>query len=226
MFCANNCKLETLKLLMRKHLKTFISITIVSLFFTSCASVYHSINPTTLDFQSKSGDSSFRVEYQTNLLTGKYAKREIKSDVYLIAVKVTNNSGREIILRNNLKILSGEKEVTSMALSSFYDATQQNPEKSLMFLFITPLNAYSFSQTTDAGQVTSQKIKFFPIGIILGPVLSLVNRAEAKAANKKFKNELDKNDILERVIPAGHIDYGLIAIRDVSSSDLIFKINF
>ena len=211
---------------MPKLLKAFSSVIIVSLLITSCASGYHAISPSTLNFQSKSGDSSILVEYQTNLLSGKYAKREITSDVYLIAVKITNNSSHEIIFKNNLKIFSGEKEVTTIPLNTFYSATQQNPDKSLKFLFLTPLNLYTFSQTTDGGQVTSKKNRFYPIGVIIGPALAFGNLGAAKGANKKFKKELEQNDILERIILPEHTEYGLIAVKDISSPSLTFKRNF
>jgi hypothetical protein len=206
---------------MTTYLKTFSSAIIV--LFTSCASRYHVVNPPTLDFQSQSGDSSVLVEYRTNLLKGKYAKRETKSDVYLIAVKITNNSSREIIFKDDIKIFSGEKEVTPIPLKTFYSATQQDPDKSLKLLFITPLNVYTFSETTNGGEVTSRKNKFYPIGLIIGPALAFGNLAAAKSANKKFKKELDQNEILEKTIPSGHTEYGLIAVRDISSSNLTFK---
>jgi hypothetical protein len=211
---------------MPKLLKTFSPVIFISLLITSCASRYHTINPSTLNFPSVSSDSSILVEYQTNLLSGKYAKREIKSDVYLIAVKITNNSGQDIIFRNNIKIFADEKEVTPIPLNSFYTATQQNPEKSLNLLFLTPLNVYTFSQTTNGGEVTSQKNRFYPIGIVIGPALAFGNWATAKGANKKFQNELEENDILDRLIARGQTEYGLIAVKDFSSPNLTFKRNF
>jgi hypothetical protein len=211
---------------MPKLLKAFSQMIFISLLITSCASGYHVISPSTLNFPSVSGDSSIVVEYQTNLLSGKYAKREIKSDVYLIAVKITNNSGQDIIFRNNIKIFSNEEEVTPIPLNTFYTATQQNPDKSLTFLFLAPLNVYTFSQTTNGGEVTSKKNRFYPIGIILGPALGLGNMAAAKGANRKFKKELDENDILERIILRGETVYGLIAVKDFASPNLTFKRNF
>jgi hypothetical protein len=92
---------------MIKHLKNFGRAMIISSFFADCASGYQMINPGELDYQSKSGDSSIVVEYETNLLTGKYSKREIKSNVYLIAVRITNKTGRDITCKDNLKIFSG-----------------------------------------------------------------------------------------------------------------------
>ena len=211
---------------MPKLLKFFSCAIIVSLLITGCASGYHAINPPALNFTSTSGDSVIAVEYQTNLLTGKYLKREISSDVYLVAVKITNNSTHDISFTNNLKIFSGEEEVMPIPLNRFYDATQQNPDKSLNFLFLAPLNVYSFSETTQGNQVTSQKNRFYPVGIIVAPALALGNMAGAKGANKKFKKELEENDISDRIIPAGHSEYGLIAVKDVSSSNLTFKRTF
>jgi hypothetical protein len=139
-----------------------IQIAVISILFTSCASVYHTISPTTLNYSSSSIDSatlnkneSVLVEYQGNLLTGKYAKRAVKSGVNLIAVKITNNSSLDIIPKSSIKIFSGENEVVPVSLENFFEATKQNPDKSLRFLFLIPLNVYSFSQTTDGDQVTS-----------------------------------------------------------------------
>ena len=211
---------------MQNHLRNVGMSLIVSVLSAACASGYHYVQPQSIEYQSTSGDSAVTVAYQTSLLSGKYAKRELTSDVYLVALKLTNHSSRDIVFKNNIKVYSGEKELTTMDLNTFYDATQQNPDKSFLFLFLLPLNVYSFSQTTDGNQVTSQHNNFYPIGLIVGPALAFGNRAAAKKANKKFKEELDKNDILEKTIPAGQTATGFIAIRDNSSSELNFKTVF
>jgi hypothetical protein len=207
-----------------------IQIAVISILFTSCASVYHVISPSTINYNSSSIDSitlnknqSILVEYQGNLLSGKYAKRAVKSGVNLIAVKITNNTTHDIIPKSNIKIFSGENEVVPISLENFFEATKQNPDKSMRFLFLVPLNVYSFSQTTDGDQVTSSKHGFYPIGIILGPALAFGNKAVAKSANKKFKKELDENNIIEKIIRPRETAFGFIAIDGNFLNNLTFK---
>ena len=211
---------------MTKNLNTLTRTILVSLFLTGCASGYHAINANSMNFHSKSGDSTILVEYQTNLLKHNYAAREIRSGVNLIAVKITNSTNREIIPKKNIKIFSGGNELTMISLNNFYDATRQDPNKSLRFLFLLPLNVYTFSQTTSGSEITSQKNRFYPIGLIIGPALAFGNQAAAKSANRKFKEELDQNNIMEKIIRPGETISGLIAINEKTSNDLIFKTTF
>lgn len=213
---------------MKKLLSGFLQCVVSSFLLTACASGYHAIKPDTLDYTHGSFEDNLLVEYNPGTLKGMYADREVKSGVKLIAVKIVNNTQREVIPKRDIKVFSGENEVPFMPLSQFYQATDQNPNKSLKFLFLTPLNVYTFSQTTDDNRVTSRKFRFYPIGLILAPSLAFGNQAAATKANKKFKEDLHQNDILERQILHGETVYGLIALdaQSINLYNLVFKTNF
>lgn len=207
--------------------KFFVQLcTLSSLFlFASCASRYQIINPQSLDYGTGSEDNNVRVEYRSNVLTGNYAKSEQKSGVSLIAVKITNNSSKSIIPAQNIKVFSGEKEMEVLNANTFYNITQQNADKSLLFLLLAPINVYTYSSTTNGGQVTSEKRRFYPVGLVLGPALAFGNRGAANKANKNYKKELLENNIWEKLIVPGQTGYGLIGLKDASTLTLTFKTN-
>jgi hypothetical protein len=209
---------------MTKNLQGISFFIITSLFLMGCATGYQEIKTSALTYQSKTENDNVQIEYQTNLLTGKYATNEVKTGATLVAVKISNNTGHDLIVKDNIKIYAGTSQLQPMSLNSFYGLTRQNAEKSLWFLALTPLNAYSFNQTTSGSAVTSQSNKFYPIGIILGPALAFGNQAAANSANRKFRKELDDNDISGKIIPTGQTAYGLIALRADPLQLLTFKI--
>jgi hypothetical protein len=209
---------------MTKNLQGIYCLIIASSLLMGCASSYQEIKPSALTFQSKTEDNSVKIEYQTNLLNGKYAANEIKTGVTLVAVKISNNTGHDLVVRDNIKIYAGEKELTGISLNDFYELTRQNANKSLLFLALTPVNAYSSQQTTSGSEITSQSTKFYPVGLILGPALAFGNQAAANSANKRFRKELEDNEILGKTIPPGQTAYGLIALRTEPLQTLIFKI--
>jgi len=207
----------------RTGFNSFTLVFIASLFLLSCVSGYHAINPATLHFQPSGNDSGILIEYRANVLTGTYAKHEMTSKVTLLAVKITNNTAHDIIPHASIKIFSGEKEIKLISMAGLYGATKLNPDIYLLFLLLAPVNVYSVSETSNGGQVTSRKKHFYPVGLIIGPSLALGNRAAAKKANKKFKKDLEQNDILDKIIPPGETSYGLIALEGKYSAGLTFK---
>ncbi len=210
---------------MRNNLLKSVLIILMPITLFSCAGSYEEIPKDVLNYQAKvSTTDNIKVEYQPNVLKGKYSLNEIKTGVSLITVKITNNTGQDIRFKNDIKIYSEDREISIIPLNSFYDITRQDADKSLWFLALTPLNAYSFSQTTEGSTVTSQSSGFYPIGLILGPALAFGNQAAANGANKKFKKQLEENNILEQTIKNGDSNTGFIGLRTTNIQNLTFKL--
>ncbi len=207
---------------MKKSILFYLTIPVLLL--TGCASGYREIKPASLTYQTKTEENNTQIEYQTNLLDGKYAANERKVGLTLVAVKITNNTGHDISIRNNLKIYAGDKELSIATLNNFYELTRQDASKSLWFLALAPVNVYGFNQTSSGSSITSQSSSFYPIGIILGPALAFGNQAAANGANRRYKKELDNNDLSEKTILTGRTEYGLIAINGSPIQALTFKI--
>ena len=81
---------------------TLLLITIAS--FTSCASGYKMIEPETINYISTNESDNVKLEYKYDLLHKKYAKKEEKKGVKLVAVKITNNSGKDVMFGRDAKL--------------------------------------------------------------------------------------------------------------------------
>jgi len=183
----------------------------------SCASSYHTINPNTLTYLSGSSDKSVNLDYKYNLLSGRYAKREAKSNIKLLAVKISNNSGRDLTFGKDIKLAyANGSEVMLADNTKVFDQTKQHPAIYLLYLLLTPAKI----TTTSNGAQTSS----VPIGYAIGPGIAIGNIAVASSANGKYKEELLKYDINGTVIKNGATIYGLIGINSGSFEGLKVKV--
>jgi len=196
-------------------LKTLVLL--CAFFLSSCAASYHSINPPTLTYLSNSIDKSLSLDYKFNLLPQKYAKKETKFNVKLIAVKLTNNSGRDLVFGKDIKLTYGNGgEVILMDDQHVYAALRQKNEYYLFYLLLTAATI----NTTTNGQQTSS----IPVGYALGPGLTATNMLIASSANKSFNDELLKYNIIGATIKNGATIYGLVGINSASFEGINVKV--
>lgn len=187
------------------------------LFLGSCASNYQLINPNTLSYASGSSDKSVSVDYKYNLLTGRYAKRETNNNVRLIAVKIANNSGRDLHFGKDIKLVySNGNDVPLVDNVKLFDATKQHPAIYLLYLLLTPAK---FTSSSNGVQTSS-----VPIGYALGPGIAGGNIAVSASANGKYKEELLKYDIAGTIIKNGTTVYGLVGINSNSFDTIKVKV--
>lgn len=199
---------------MTKNLLKASSIVLFLFIVTGCSSSYRTINPSKLSGYTIKESNGIELDYQPAALNGQYLKHQQQTGYGLYAVRVTNNTSKPISIKNNVVITASGKTLSYMELNVFYNFIQQNPERSLQFLFLLPLNGYTKSATTEGSTTTSSSTHFYPVGVILGPALAFGNLAAAKGANEKFKAELDKYDILNKEIGVGKTEFGIIALNE------------
>lgn len=197
-----------------------------AMLLTSCASSYKKINPETINYNSKSIESNILVEYKYDLLEKKYKKKESKNNIKLIAIKITNNTGKDIISGKDFKLsYENGKEVSLIETEKLFKSVKQSPASYLWYLLLSPLQFYSGTTTTSNGYYTETKpANSFPIGIILGPGLAGGNMIAASSANKNFKNELTAFDLNGKTIKKGETVYGLVGINSNSYDPIKVKI--
>ena len=86
-------------------MKNFTSVMLLlTICMCSCASRYKTINPQGLSYNSVDLIDGISLEYKYNVLQKKYRKKEDKKKVKLVAVKIINNSERDITLGQDLQI--------------------------------------------------------------------------------------------------------------------------
>ncbi len=191
-------------------------IKILLLFFvastlSNCASGYKMIEPKSINYISSTEVNDVKLEYKYSLLDKKYAKKELKKGVKLVAIKITNNTNKDIIFGRDIKLTyENGNEIYIMKNDKVFETLKQSSASYLLFLLLTPLNLYTYETNSYGQQEVTNSV---PIGLVVGPGLAGGNVIAAGSANKKFKTEMLKYNINGTVIKKGETEYGLIGIR-------------
>lgn len=184
---------------------------------TNCASGYKMIEPKSINYVSTNETDNVKLEYKYDLLDKKYAKKEVKKEVKLVAIKITNNSEKDLMFGRDAKLTyENGTEIFVMENEKVFKTLKQSPASYLWYLLLTPMNLY----TTENGEQTSST----PIGLAVGPGLAGGNMIAAGSANKKFKTEMLEYNINGTLIKKGETKYGLIGIKSDSFDALKLKI--
>ena len=188
------------------------SLLVFAIFLNSCASGYKKIDPQTINYGSKNIENNILLEYKYDLLFKKYKKKETKNEIKLIAIKITNNSEKDIVFGTDFKLYyENGNQVSMIETEKLFKTIKQSPASYLWYLLLSPIQFYSGTTTTTNGSYTETKpANSFPVGLILGPGLTAGNMIAASSANKVFKNELIEFDINGKTIKKGETVYGLI----------------
>lgn len=209
-------------------MKTIISkfsILTIAIFLTSCASSYRSINPPSTNYSSHDLQDGISISYQYDVLRSvgnkKYAKKEQKRGVRLIAIKVTNNTDSTINIGRDVTFYSGQNEILPMQPFATKEALKQQPALYLLYLLTTPAKLY-VTKTNSNG--TGTETETYPIGYVMGPGLTVGNMAMASSSNNKMLNELITYDILNKDVKKGETIYGLIGIRSYGYNPISLKL--
>jgi hypothetical protein len=179
---------------------------------TNCASGYKIIEPKSINYVSSNETDNIKLEYKYGLLDKKYAKKEIKKGVKLVAIKITNNSERDIMFGKDAKLTyENGTEIYVMEYEKVFKTLKQSPASYLFYLLLSPMIL----------NIDSSSI---PIGLAVGPGLAGGNMIAASSANKKFKTEILEYNINGTIIKKGETEYGLIGIKTDSFDSLKLKI--
>lgn len=210
---------------MKKTIK-LLSLLVLAILLNSCASGYTKINPSTINYFSKSIENNILLEYKYELLEKKYKKKESKNNIKLIAVKITNNTEKDIVLGTDFKLsYENGNDLNLIETETLYKSLKQSPASYLWYLLLSPVQLFSGTTTTTNGPYTETKpANSFPIGLIVGPGLAGGNMIAASSANKNFKNELMQFDLLGKTIKKGETVYGLIGTRSNSYDSIKVKV--
>jgi hypothetical protein len=188
-------------------------------FFSSCASVYHPVFPETVQFNPL--DTSTTLSYKYNVLEGagnhKLARKEAKSPIRVIAIKLTNNTGKTLLYGINYKLYSGTEEIPVLPADSVETVIQQTSSSYLLYLLMTPITV-----TVTKNSIVVNRI---PVGLVLGPVIALANMGISANANKNFLADLRKNTLAGKPVKNGEVLYAMIGITtDVELPSLNIKL--
>jgi len=180
------------------------------------------INPDKLSYNSKSELQGVTIEYKYNLLEKKYYKKELKKGVRLVAIKIKNNSEKDLTFGKDLLLTDSNGKLISMYENKrTLSILKQQPASYLWYLLLTPMNLYTAKTNSYGAQETTSST---PIGLVVGPGLAGGNFIAASSANRKFESEILEHDIIGRVIKKGETVHGLIGIISDNYESLKVKL--
>jgi len=174
-----------------------------------CASTYKEINPSTIKFSLNDTQEGIGLSYRHDILmdigNSDYAKKEYKSGIKLVAVKLTNNTDSVLNIRRDLEFFSGPNPVTLMDPKTVMPLLHQMTPAYLFYLVLTPLKL-----NVSRGTLSDS----YSIGYYLGPTIAFGNMFIANKSNNAIDKELSDNNIIDRDLKQGETIYGIIAFRD------------
>ncbi|MDB9953965.1 hypothetical protein OAD49_00195 [Flavobacteriaceae bacterium] len=180
------------------------------------------IEPKSLNYISTYEAEGVKLEYKYDLLDKKYAKKEYTKGVKLVALKITNNSDRDLMFGKDLTLAyKNGTEVFILENEKVFSTLKQSAASYLWYLLLTPVNFYTKKTNSNGFEETTSST---PIGLVLGPGLAGGNMIAAGAANTKFNSELMDHNINGVIIKKGETKHGLIGIKSDSFDALKLKI--
>jgi hypothetical protein len=199
-----------------------IFLTSCALLLNSCASGYKSIDPKNINYVSKNVNNDVTLEYKYDLLDHKYAKKEKNNTIKLIAIKVTNNSDRDMVFGRDITLTyENDAILYLMEKETIYRTLKQSPASYLWFLLLSPIQIYKTETNTYNNPGTTSS---FPVGLIVGPGIAGGNMIVASSANKKFNTDLNDYNINGKTIKKGETVYGLVGIKSNNFDAIKIKV--
>ncbi len=203
---------------MKKRFQNLI-ICFAILLLGGCAAPYKQINPQSLNYSAHDLVDNISISYQYDVLyyraNKKYAKKEQKRDLKLIAVKITNNSDTSITIGKDAFFYGGDNKIVPVEPIIIKKELGQSTPIYLLYGLLSFLQIYQYDKN---GNVSST-----PIGLVIGPPIAIGNMAMAGSANKKFYMELLDYNTNQRIIQSGETFYGLVGIRHFNFSALTLR---
>jgi hypothetical protein len=201
---------------------------ISSLVFTNCASTYKSIAPKTVGFNSKVVDQDVEFSYEYGVLrmrgNKKYAKREDKKGIKVVAVRIINNTDKPLKFGENLNIYSDDRQILPLEPSLVHKQLKQGVAIYLLYGLLTATRLTTTKAVSSGNTVQQQTTDVFPIGLLIGPPIMVGNLLVAGTANQRFLKELQEYDLSGKTILPGQKVYGLISMQDFGYNPLRLKI--
>jgi len=197
-----------------RYLKSIlIFAAIVSI--SSCASLYNVINPLNQEYFSLDESEGVTLEYKFDVLQKKYAKKEDHQSIRLVAMKVVNNSKKDLTFGNDLKLkLEDGTQIVAQENEEIFKSLKQATVSYLLYFLLSPIE---FS-----GQFANGTRFNARIGSFAGFILATGNILTASIANQQFKKELQKNNLTGKLIKKGETVYGVVGIK--TSSKIVLRV--
>ena len=180
---------------------------------TSCAGSYAPIRPDRIaTYQASAAHAPVDFSYQFDALrlhgNKKYVKKEARRGYHVAAVRVTNNSGRELNFSRDLNLVYGDRPIVPVAGTAAAQDMKQGVAIYLLYLLLN----FNVGGTRDARTGATTGGTFIPTG----PFIAGGNMLGASQANRNMRREFEEFDLTNRTIKPGETVYGIMSLRETS----------
>jgi len=195
---------------------------VISLFIvlTGCAATYKPINPKSLNYLGSNSQEGISFSYKYDVLrergNNRYAKKENKKGIKLVAVRLTNNTDTTISIAKHVSFFAGGNQIFPLEPVAIKHTIKQIVPSYLPYLLLTFLNFYV---------ATGNSVEVYPIGLVLGPGITIGNMATSATANARLFQELNRYNLLHQDIKKGETLYGIIGFARTGYDPIEVKIN-
>ena len=126
-----------------------------------------------------------------------------------------------MIFGNNLTITNADgTKINLLENKEIFKPLKQNVASYFLYLLLSPISFSTNSSNEYGRQKTTSST---PIGLVIGPGITAINTITAASANKKFKKEIQTENLKGKTIKKGDTITGIIGIHANNYNNL--KIN-
>jgi hypothetical protein len=187
----------------------------------SCARSFHTLNPTMYYFDNTKPlteeiNVSYLYDIQNISRNKPYARKERKKYIKLVALKIDNNSDKELILtRDNFAIkTSSGRDIEIISNEQYNKAIRQYSGTYALFYGLSGFG-YEWGEV-NGEEYSTLSYNFLPLIIGVG------NAFFAEASNNNQKQNMNNLQIYGKSLKPHSSMHGLIAIKDMGYPELNF----
>ncbi|MFZ6009788.1 MAG: hypothetical protein ACOYXT_05510 [Bacteroidota bacterium] len=189
-----------------------ICIWLVACILMGCASAYRPVMPNRISYKESFEDNGLKLQYRYNILkeagNKKYAAKESRSGIRLVAVEFTNNSEQTVTFGQNVGVFSGNRELVPLKPEEVRREIRQ-----VAGLYMIWSAFWIVINNCDNDDCTSIPL---PVGALIG----LGNMSAAKAANRNMLHDLRRYDLSGKTIGPGETVYGILPLAVIEGDVL------
>lgn len=207
---------------MKKSSINFLFIIISVILLSSCAGPYHAISPGQISYYANSNIDELDFSYKYNVMierrNKKYARKEVRSGMNLVAVRITNKSSQKLVVKDDITFYSNGQPFIPMEPKVYTNTVKQQAGFYLFYLLLTPISLNTYDEYGNTESST-------PIGLFIGPGIALGNLIGASQANQNMLREIERENIINKTIEPGQSVSGLMVVPGFASSSLTIDLN-
>lgn len=201
-------------------MKLSASALAAAVLFAGCATSYRPIHRDTMQYHKTGEGTEVEIAYKHNVLSEsdnpRYDMKARVAGVSVVAVKIKNNSAKPLNTRDLEFLVGGTQSIPADAARAIAPVRQRTGLY-FLYLLMSPLMLYKAETTCEFGSCQQENKVVFPIGLVLGGGLTLLNAGMSSASNGALHKEIGGNDLYGKTIEAGQEVSGYLVFRDVGN---------